>query len=124
MYITADEATERFGLGATVLEWDDVKDKENEYVWTYLEGDDTTVICSGFHYVNRIGYYLSEKPVPDGEYYEVPVSRDIECEQCQCKACQGTGVDGIDKECEDCHGSGAEEDCGNCLGSGYRTEWY
>lgn len=124
MIITIEEAEEKFGLGVTLLEYDDVKDKDNEYIWTYLDTDDGTSICNGYSIVNRIGYYLSTKPVPDGEYYEVPVSRDIECIHCCCETCRGTGVDGLDKECESCYGSGAEESCGNCMGDGYRTEWY
>jgi hypothetical protein len=123
MIITIEEAEEKFGLGVTLLEYEDVKDKQNEYIWTYLDTDDGTSICNGYSIVNRIGYYLSEKPVPDGEYYEVPISRYIKCEYCCCETCKGSGVDGLDKECESCYGSGAEESCGNCQGQGYRTEW-
>lgn len=123
--ITIEEAEDKFGLGVQLIDnFEDVKGYNDEYIWTYGDGDDGTYICSGYHVVNRIGYYISEKPVPSGEYYQIDVSRDVECELCCCEACDGKGVDGIDKECEDCHGSGADERCGNCLGSGYRTEWF
>ena len=125
MIITIEEAEEKFGLGSVLIEtWEEVRTNEDGLVWTYLEHDDGTSICSGYHAVNRLGYYVGTKPVPDGEDYEVPVSRDIECELCCCETCKGSGIDGIDKECESCYGSGAEESCGNCMGDGYRTEWY
>lgn len=123
--ITMDEAEDKFGLGYELIDnFEEIGNYEDDCIWTYADGDDGTYISSGYHVVNRIGYYVSEKPVPSDEIYQIDVSRDVECEQCQCKGCMGTGVDGIDKECEECRGTGAEEDCGNCLGSGYRTEWY
>lgn len=30
-------------------------------VWTWFDGDDGTYVGNGFHYVNRIGYYVTEK---------------------------------------------------------------
>ena len=107
MIITMEEAEEKFGLGYEMIEdWEDVRHNEDGLVWTYLAGDDYASICSGYHVVNRMGYYVGTIPVPDGEDYEVPVSRDVECELC-------TSANG-------------EEDttCGNCAGTGYRTEWY
>lgn len=109
--ITADEADEMFGLSTELI--DDYKEMEkydNAYIWTYADGDDGTYICSGYHFVNRIGYYLSQKPVPDNEMYEICVSRDVECELC--------GSANAETEEE------IDTKCGNCLGDGYRTEWY
>ena len=123
MIITIEEAEEKFGLGNTLLEYEDVKDIDHELVWTYVDYGDGSSISNGFHTVNRVGYYIAEKPFEYGEDYEIPVSRDIECELCCCETCRGSGVDGLDKECESCYGSGADEKCGNCLGEGYRTEW-
>jgi hypothetical protein len=41
----------------------------NELVWTYLEGDTGTLITEGYHYVNRLGYYITEVPsLPDTSY--------------------------------------------------------
>lgn len=39
-------------------------EKDPSRVWTYLECDGVWVIASGFHYVNRMGYFLSEKGLP------------------------------------------------------------
>jgi len=34
-------------------------------VWTYLECDGVWVIASGYHHVNRMGYFLTEKGLPE-----------------------------------------------------------
>lgn len=41
-------------------------------IWTLLEdGDGNSFISSGLHFVNRLGYFVSEKPVPEGKVIEV-----------------------------------------------------
>ncbi len=44
-----------------------------EHVWTWVDGDDGSWIISGFHYVNRIGYFITEKPYQIHGYMEVQV---------------------------------------------------
>lgn len=43
-------------------------------IWTLLDGDaGDPLYVSGWHYVNRIDYYRSERAVPDGiAVYETP----------------------------------------------------
>lgn len=36
-------------------------------VWTLIEADGVLYAESGLHFVNRLGYFVAEKPVPDGE---------------------------------------------------------
>lgn len=50
-----------------------MKEKPNN-VWTYVDGKGGTYIISGFHYVNRIGYFITEKPFDKPT--EVRVSTD------------------------------------------------
>jgi len=124
MIITLQEAEAKFGIGSSLIEtWEEVRKNDDALVWTYIDGDDGTYLCSGYHAVNRIGYYVGTIPVPSDEYYEIVISQDVECSQCECATCKGTGIDGIDKECESCYGSGAEENCSNCFGEGYTSEW-
>lgn len=40
-------------------------------VWTLLDCDGKTVIVSGWAYINRLGYYLTEVSVPDMVSIEV-----------------------------------------------------
>jgi len=37
-----------------------VKAYDGKHVWTLLEGDEGTYISSGFHFVNRMGYLITE----------------------------------------------------------------
>jgi hypothetical protein len=105
--ITVEEAEEMFGLGHELIDdYQEMEKYDKANIWTYGDGDDGTYISSGYHIVNRIGYYVSEKPVPSDEFYEIWVSRDVECELC-------TSANG--KE---------DTTCGNCAGTGIRTEWY
>jgi hypothetical protein len=58
-----------FGGGGCLLEtygadWEHVCAADPAKVWTVLDGDnDTVLIASGRHLVNRIGYILTERPV-------------------------------------------------------------
>jgi len=41
-----------------------VRSQPNEKVWTLAECDGRTFICEGFHFVNRIGYFITEVSYP------------------------------------------------------------
>lgn len=69
-------ASEDFGEGGCLFETygeelDYVRARPSSRIWTIIDGDEETVIVSGYHLVNRIGYILTEEPVPDGECYTV-----------------------------------------------------
>jgi len=49
--------------------------KENR-VWTVIEGDEGMVYSAGFHYVNRLGFFVTEKPYDSEEDY-VEVDEDF-----------------------------------------------
>lgn len=41
-------------------------------VWTLVDGDEGTWITNGFHYVNRIGYFITEIPYEGkDEFFDV-----------------------------------------------------
>ena len=42
-------------------------------IWTQLDCDGTTLIASGWHFVNRSGYYVTVRPF-EGKYCEVILS--------------------------------------------------
>jgi len=44
-------------------------------VWTYVDGDGGTFIVSGMHFVNRIGYFITELPAV-GDVPQIEVSQD------------------------------------------------
>lgn len=49
--------------------------KENR-IWTVIEGDEGMVYSAGFHYVNRLGFFVTEKPYDSEEDY-VEVDEDF-----------------------------------------------
>lgn len=69
-------ASEDFGEGGCLFETygaelDHVRAHPSSRIWTIIDGDDETLIVSGYHLCNRIGYILTEMPVSDGECYTV-----------------------------------------------------
>lgn len=57
-----------------------VQKADNTHIWTEVDGDSGTYIISGYHWVNRIQYYITENPWED-EMTEVPtwVYRRCDC---------------------------------------------
>lgn len=47
-------------------------------VWTVLDCDGKTILASGFHFVNRIGYVITENPAPEGLDIEVLDADDFD----------------------------------------------
>jgi hypothetical protein len=90
-------------------DWEFVKSQPANLVWTELAGDGS-VIVNGFHYVNRLQYFVATVPVPDDVAIEVIVSLDKECE------CVDKITEGILTYRED-----PKPDCKECEGSGYMS---
>lgn len=44
-------------------------------VWTMY--DDGSTICSGYHFVNRLHYFVCKVPVPAGEHYILELLDDL-----------------------------------------------
>lgn len=47
-------------------------------VWTLVDADGFTLVVSGRHFVNRLEYYITEVPWPEGEEVEVYDLEDYE----------------------------------------------
>jgi len=39
-----------------------VRQQPNQQIWTLVEADGRWYICTGYHRVNRVGYFVTEKP--------------------------------------------------------------
>ncbi len=61
-----------------------VKEQDPNKIWMYGSGDDGgTYIWSGWGFVNRIGYFITEVPFPDNTTIQVQVSIPwFFCENC------------------------------------------
>jgi hypothetical protein len=83
------------------VEW--VNRMDPHYVWTYVDIDNGSVIVEGYHYVNRIGYFITEVPWIDSTSYEIDLQLNA-CEQCD---------EVIEFTCQEDDG---ELNCSNCCG--------
>ena len=81
-----------------------IQNYDPKYVWTYVTGDMCDLIIAGYHYVNRLGYYITENPW-DNEDTTVLLSVEREC------------------ECYDEETGEGKEDCQLCEGYGLKTEY-
>ena len=83
-------------------EEDYVRQQDERHVWTELDGDNGVYIVSGYHYVNRIQYYITT--VPWTEDVEIVVCEYIDCD------CYDGDVD-------------PKNNCDECGGTGTKTVW-
>lgn len=88
-----------------------IRNTDQKFIWTEVDGDGGTYILAGYHYVNRIQYYITEKPWED-EYTEVPTWVYRQCE------CADEVVDGIltydgdyNPDCTECDEGMIDIDC-------------
>lgn len=61
-----------------------VKTQDNKKIWTFGDGDDGGLyIWNDYHFVNRIGYFITEVPCPDDLIIQIQVGEpDYYCENC------------------------------------------
>jgi hypothetical protein len=61
-----------------------VKKANPAHIWTYGDGDDGGgYIWSGWHFVNRIGYFITEVPCPENTTIQIQVDEPAEeCDTC------------------------------------------
>lgn len=84
-----------------------VNSVDPKYVWTWIDGDCSSLLIAGKAFVNRLGYYVCKEPWETGNE-QVLLSVEVECE------C-------YDDEKFDW---GGDPDCKlGCEGEGYRTEY-
>ncbi len=61
-----------------------VKSCSPDKIWMYGQGDDGgTYVWNGWGFVNRLGYFITEVPCPDGLTIQVQVGEpDLTCDFC------------------------------------------
>ena len=70
-----------------------VKLQDEKNIWTEVDGDFGTYIISGWHFINRIQYYITNKPWDD----------DIEIPTWSYRECDCIDNDGdYDPDCSEC----------------------
>ena len=88
--------------GAEFEEVVKVANTEPRRVWTYVSGDAET-ITDGLHFVNRMGYFITEVPFEGEGFLEISLDED---EENRCR------TEGCDEDPND--GEGFDGYCGNC----------
>jgi hypothetical protein len=61
-----------------------VKSQSPDKIWMYGQGDDGgTYVWNGWGFVNRLGYFITEVPCPDGLTIQIQVGEsDLTCDFC------------------------------------------
>jgi hypothetical protein len=61
-----------------------VKDQDPNKIWMYGQGDDGgTYIWSGWGFVNRLGYFITQVPFPPDTDMQIQISYpDLTCDDC------------------------------------------
>lgn len=57
-------------------EYQDVLEQNPLRVWTLVSTDYGTEILSGFHYVNRLGYYITEIPFNENDFIWIEIEEE------------------------------------------------
>lgn len=88
-----------------------VQKADNTHIWTEVDGDSGTYIVAGYHFVNRIQYYITTNPWED-DMTEVPTWMYRQCD------CVDEEVDGIltydgdpNPDCTECDEGMIDIDC-------------
>lgn len=71
-------------------ELDFVKTQNPLNIWTWCDGGGYSVISNGYHYVDRMGYFVTAIPFDDSNEYQIDIYMPDECET--------TGIHLIDPE--------------------------
>ena len=84
-----------------------VKAQDPRYIWTYLQGDMSDLVVAGYHFVNRIGYHISEVPWEnENDYVLLSVQVECECYSEDEDVMETRNYDYGDPNCTKCEGYG------------------
>jgi hypothetical protein len=81
---------------------------EDNLVWTFSDGDMCSYLGNGYHYINRINYYVCTVPYDPDKTYEIIVSTEQEC-VCyseEADVMEARGDEFGDPNCPECEGYG------------------
>lgn len=93
-------------------EYEYVQSVDPKYVWTYVDGDMSSLLVAGIHFVNRIGYYVCEVPW-DNDNDSCLLSVETECE------CYSEDEEVMETRNEEY----GDPNCSKCEGYGLVTEY-
>ena len=116
-YSTPEMPTRMFETYGAELEY--VQSVDEKRVWTWVDGDCSSLLIAGQHWVNRLGYYVCEEPWETG-MEQVLLSVEVECE---CYNEDGYEIPYSNPELGTYTEYGHPDCQLGCEGQGYRTEY-
>lgn len=90
-----------------------IKSLDPKYVWTWVEGDMSSLLVNGMAYVNRFSYHVCEVPWDENVDYQVLLSVETECD------CYDEDEDVMETR----GGEYGDPACTKCEGYGMYTEY-
>lgn len=83
-----------------------VQAQDPKYVWTWVDGDMSSLLVAGYAYVNRLSYFITEVPWEDeNDYVLLSVEKECECYDEEAMD-SGDRQEYGDPECDKCEGYG------------------
>ena len=79
-FFREDEDEQMFETYGAEVEF--VKSESPDRIWTYTQVERGCAIYNGWHFVNRIGYFVTENPFEPNTTYQVDFQGDV-CDQCE-----------------------------------------
>lgn len=104
-HLVADPDQQMFETYGEEVEY--VIKQDPKHIWTWIQGDMSDLIVAGYHYVNRLGYYITELPW-ENEYDLALLSVEVECE-CYSEdeeVMESRNDEMGDPNCQECEGYG------------------
>lgn len=110
-YPSVDSTYDSFETYGAEVEYVQTKIDER-LVWTFSDGDMCTYLSNGYHYINRINYYVCTVPYEEDVEYQIIASTEEECKCYKEDGYEYTLPNGQvvtengDPECKECEGYG------------------
>lgn len=79
-FLTEDEDNKMFETYGAEVEF--VKSESPDRIWTYTQVEMGSAIYNGWHFVNRLGYFVTEIPAEEGVDYQIDFQPEV-CDQCR-----------------------------------------
>ena len=70
-------------------------------IWTEMDGDNGVYLVNGYHYVNRIQYYVTEVPWQPDDDICITICEFVTC------SCYNEETEEGDPNCQQCYGDGS-----------------
>lgn len=78
--------------------------QDDKHIWTEMDGDNGVHLVNGYHYANRIAYYITNVPWQEDEDICITICEHVVC------PCYNEETDTATPDCQECYGVGTYTD--------------